>query len=232
VHGRSLRLCETFFCEGDSIPAMQILKLFLSPQVDVPDVVLQAAGNRLKRYFDQICMKQKPRKFLNASFKVAPHSAEVSDVDLLAYISQESMIVHEMDKVYDPDTKHQLPGGHAGGATTTMPDGRVLSEVFWTGGLKALKTSTSDGRGIAVANLIFHEWAHNKHASDPVAQSKGGPGDYVHFYCGGGVLGAGLSYGAAARLDMNPANMSAMARVLDAQNKQTITGLYNDALGF
>jgi hypothetical protein len=176
-------------------------------------VVLQAASNRLKRYFDQICMNQRPRKFLNASFKVAPHSGELSDVDLLAYISQASMILNEMDKVYDPGTQHQLPGGHAGG-------------------VMALKSSTSDSRGVALANLIFHEWAHNKHASDSVAQSKGGPGDYVHFYCGGGVLGGGLSYGAAARLDMNPANMSAMARVVDAQNKQTVTGLYNNDLGF
>ena len=211
---------------------MQTLRLFLSPQVDVPDVVLQAAGNRLKRYFDLICMNQKPRKFLNASFKISPHSGEVNDVDLVAYITQASMILNEMDKVHDPGTQHQLPGGHAGGATTTMPDGRVLSEVFWTGGLMALKTSNSDSRAVALANLIFHEWAHNKHASDPVAQSKGGAGDYVHFHCGGGVLGVGLSYGAAARSDMNPANMSAMARVLGAQNKQTITGLYNDDLGF
>ena len=211
---------------------MQTLKLFLSPQVDVPDIVLQAAGSRLKRYFDQICMNQKPRKFLNATFKIAPHSGEVGDVDLVAYITQNPMIVNEMDKVYDPGIQHHLPGGHAGGATTTMPDGRVLSEVFWTGGLAALKTSNSDTRAVALANLIFHEWAHHKHASDPVAQSKGGPGDYVHFYCGGGVLGMGLSYGAAARMDMNPANMSAIARVLGAQNNRTITGLYNDDLGF
>ena len=211
---------------------MQILKLFLSAQVDVPDDVLQSAGSRLKRYFDQICMNQRPRKFLNATFKFAPHSGEVSNVDLVAYITQASMILNEMDRVYDPGTQHQLPGGHAGGATTTMPDGTVLSEVFWTGGLMALKTSARDDRGTALANLIFHEWAHNKHASDPVALSKGGAGDFVHFQCGGGVLGYGLSYGAAARLDMSPGNMLAMARVLDAQNRQTLTGLYNDDLGF
>jgi len=211
---------------------MQTIKLFLSPQVDVPDEVLQAAGALLKRYFDHICMNQRPRKFLNATFKIAPHSGEVSDVDLVAYITQASMILNEMDKVYEPDIQHQLPGGHAGGGTKTMPDGTVLSEVYWTGGLMALKTSARDDRGTALANFIFHEWAHNKHSSDPVALRNGGAGDYVHFQCGGGVLSYGLSYGAAARLDMSPGNMGAMARVLDAQNRQTLTGLYNDDLGF
>ena len=211
---------------------MQTLKLFLSPQVDVPDVVLQSAGSRLKRYFDHICMSQRPRKFLNATFKVAPHSGEVSDVDLVAYITQTSMILNEMDKVYEPDIQHQLPSGHGGGGTKTMPDGTVLSEVYWTGGLMALKTSASDDRGTALANLIFHEWAHNKHSSDPTALSNGGAGDYVHFQCGGGVLGRSVSYGAAARFDMSGANMLAMARVLDAQNKQNLSGLYNDDLGF
>lgn len=211
---------------------MQPLKLFLSPQVDVPDDVLQAAAKQLRRYFDLICMNQKPRKFLNAIVKVSPHSGEVGDLDLLAYITQGSLILNLMDKVYDPSGQTARPGAHAGGLTATMPDGRVLSEVFWTGGLMALKTSSSDLRGIALGNLIFHEWAHNKHSSDSLARSKGGVSDYVHFNCGGGVLGLGVSYGAAARLDMNPANMNAMARVLDAQNKQSISGLYNDDLGF
>jgi len=211
---------------------MQTLKLFLSPQVAVPDDVLQSAGRRLKRYFDHICMNQKPRKFLNVTVKIAPHSGEVSDVDLVAYITQGSMIMSLMDKVYDPSGQTPRPGAHAGGLTTTMPDGRVLSEVFWTGGFTALKNSTSDLRGDALGNLIFHEWAHNKHASDPVAQSNGGPGPYVHFQCGGGVLGPGISIGGAARSDMSPANMTAMARVIGAQNKQSIAGLYNDDLGY
>ena len=42
---------------------MPILKLFISPQVEMPDVVLQDAGRRLTRYFDLICMNQKPRRF-------------------------------------------------------------------------------------------------------------------------------------------------------------------------
>jgi hypothetical protein len=215
---------------------MQTFKLFLSPQVgDLPDEVVNAAGTQLKHYFDRICLSMNPRKFFNASFTASPHAGEVGDRDLLVYITQASSILRMMNKVFEPDIEHQLPGGHIGGATKKMPDGRVLSEVFWTGGLMSLKTSTSDRRGIALANFIFHEWAHNKHTSDPVARSKGEDADggsYVHHYCGGGVLAGGLSYGRAASLDINTTNISSMARVLDASNQQSVSGLYSDDLGF
>ncbi len=213
---------------------MQTLKLFLSPQVDVPDDIVNAAGKQLKGYFDRICLSSNPRKFLNSSFKVSPHAGEVGEKDLLVYITQGSSILRLMDKVFEPDVEHHLPSGHAGGGTKKMPDGRVLSEVFWTGGLMSLKTSTSDRRGIALANFIFHEWAHNKHTSDPVALGKGedAGGNYVHLYCGGGVLAGGLSYGLAANLDINTANISSMVRVLDASNLQSVSGLYSDNLGF
>lgn len=214
---------------------MQTLKLFISPQADVPDIVLQDAGKQLTRYFDLICMNQRPRKFLNSTFKISPHAGEVSDVDLVAYITQSSMILNLMDNVYDPGNDHsQLLSGHPGGGTTTMPDGGVLSEVYWTGGLMALKTSAIDRRGIALANLIFHEWAHNKHTSDPTAlrNGEGNHGAHVHFFCGGGPLQLGLSYGALAGINNINTNIAAMARVLDAQNKQSIAGLYNDDLGF
>ena len=214
---------------------MQTFKLFLSPQVDVPDDVLQATGKRLKGYFDQICLQQRPRKFLNTTFKISPHSGEVSDSDLLAYITQGSSIINLMDKVFDPGVDHQsLLTGHAGGLTATLPDRGVLSEVFWTGGVTALKTSAEDRRAVCLANLIFHEWVHNKHSSDPLAVSKGeANGDYVHFFCGGGMLQRGVSLGAMSRIDNpNATNISAMARVLDAQNKQSIYGLYSDKYGF
>jgi hypothetical protein len=209
---------------------MPVLKLFLSPQVDVPDKVLDDAGKRLKRYFDTICLAMNPRKFSNATVKVSPHAAEAADGDLVVYITQSSCIVNLMDRVFEPDVQHVLPSAHGGGGTKMMPDGRVLSEVYWTGGLMSLKTSTSDTRGIALANLIFHEWAHNKHSSDPLALSSNG--DFVHTSCGGGILMPRLSYGVAARLDINSDNIHSMARVLGANNKQSISGLYSDEYGF
>jgi hypothetical protein len=208
---------------------MPVLKLFLSPQVDVPDKVLDDAGRRLKRYFDTICLAMNPRQFSSATVKISPHSGEVGNSDLLVYLTQSSSILNLMDKVFEPGVQHQLPSAHGGGGTKMMPDGRVLSEVYWTGGLMSLKTSTSDTRGIALANLIFHEWAHNKHSSDPLALSSG---DFVHTSCGGGILMARLSYGVAARLDINSDNIHSMARVLGAANKQSISGLYSDEYGF
>ncbi|HVN17170.1 MAG TPA: hypothetical protein VMU05_00305 [Dongiaceae bacterium] len=214
---------------------MQTLKLFLAPQVAVPDNVLQAAGAQLKSYFDQVCMNQAPRMFLSATVKINPHAGEVGDRDLLVYITDESSIVRLMDRVFEPGVDHApMLSGHGGGGTATMPDGRVRSEVYWGSGLNALKTSTQDLRATALANLIFHEWAHNKHASDSQALSKGeaSGGQYVHLYCGFGVLQRGLAYGALGRIHNISANISAMARVIGAQNKQSISGLYNDDLGF
>lgn len=212
---------------------MPPFKLFLSPQVSVPDDVMQAAGTRLKRYFDQICLNQNPRKYSNAIFKISPHAGEIGDRDLLVYITQTPLGVTLLDKVYDPERKGPRPGGHAGGVTIGFPDGRVLSEVYWTSALMALKTSTVDNRAKALANFIFHEWAHNKLISDSVALSNGGTNYYVHNSCGGGMLQTNISVGAMARFD-HPTigNISAMARVLDAQNKQSTAGLFNDDLGF
>jgi hypothetical protein len=47
------------------------------------------------------------------------------------------------------------------------------------------------------------------------------------------MLQTNISVGAMARFD-HPTigNISAMARVLDAQNKQSTAGLFNDDLGF
>jgi hypothetical protein len=145
---------------------MQPFKLFLSPQVSVPNDVLQATGTRLKRYFDQICLNQNPRKYTNAIFKISPHAGEVGDRDLLAYITQASLAVTLLDKIYDPEHKSPRPGGQAGGVTVGFPDGQVLSEVYWTGTLVALQNSAGDNRAKALANFIFHEWAHNKLNSD------------------------------------------------------------------
>jgi hypothetical protein len=212
---------------------MPIFKLFLSPQVAVPDEVLDDAGKRLKRYFDTICLAMNPRKFSGSTFKISPHSAEVAEGDLVVYITQSSSIINLLDKVFEPDVQHLLPSAHGGGGTKKMPDGRVLSEVYWTGGLMSLKRSNSDTRGVALANLIFHEWAHNEHASDALALSQGEiTGDFVHTSCGGGILAARLPYGAAARLDISADNIRSMARVLGAPNKQSISGLYSDEYGF
>src|SRR5258708_6208190 len=113
---------------------MQFFKLFISPQVDVPADVIDAAAIRLKGYFDQIALSTTPRKYSQATCKVSPHGGEVGDRDLLVYLTQASMTVSLYDKVFEPGVQHSLPG-RPGGGTKKLPDGKVLSEVFWTGGL-------------------------------------------------------------------------------------------------
>lgn len=206
---------------------MAVFKLFLKALTDkVPDDVLQATGRQLKSYFDRILMAQPTRTFTGVTFKVGPNAGEIGDKDLLGYISGgDSFIIKEMNRL-DPSIPHQLPPGSAGGGTTVMPGGGVCSEVFWTGGLIHLKTSTQDKRAHALANLVFHEWAHNKYLSDPDAMSKNeANGDYVHVYCGNGVLQSGMSYGQAANWDINQANIAAMAKVLGNSSKQYTAGL-------
>jgi hypothetical protein len=210
---------------------MQPFKFFLAPLVDVPDDVLEAAGARLKRYLDSIIDETKSRMFSHSTFKLSPHAAEVGTLDLLAYITQRSLIVGMMNQIFEPDVKHSLPGT-PGGGTKKMPDGAVLSEVFWTGGYMELRTTAL--RGTALANAIFHEFVHNKHVGDPTA-TRGGEepkGTFVHTQCGGGILQDRFSIKGAAQMDINSHNRKCMARVLDRTNKQETLGLYDDDCGF
>jgi hypothetical protein len=206
---------------------MQPLKLFIKSQTsNAPGDVLQATGTRLKHYFDRICAQQTRRTFLNATFKVDPSAGEVGDLDLLVYITDGgSYIKRQLDSVFEPGVEHLLPG-HPGGGTKKMPNGAVLSEVYWTGGISGLKRAAYDKRAAALANFIFHEWVHNKYSSDPDALSKGEVnGDFVHQFCGGGVLGSSLSYVQAADWEINQANVTAILKVLDKPNKQYTSGL-------
>jgi len=202
---------------------MPTLKLFLKARTDkVPDDVLHSAGMKLREYFVSIYRKQSPGSSPDVLFKVNPSPGEIGEKDLLVYITEgNSYIIHELDRL-DPGPAHELPPGHNGGGTKKMPNGEVLSEVPWTGGL----AFSGVGRAQALANLIFHEWVHNKYANDARALGMGEVnGAYVHTQCGGGVLAAELSYFTAARSTINEDNRAAMLRVIDRANKQYTAGL-------
>lgn len=202
---------------------MTMFKFHISTQVDVPDVVLQEAGKRLKNYFDRTCLATKPQKYTGSVFTLNPHNGQVGSKDLLCYITQASMIL----RIF-PDAKRS---GRGGGATVETPSG-LLSEVYWTGGLQAVGSSAK--QGIALANLVFHEFAHNKHLSDKRALDQGerNGGVFVHTACGGGIFSAAVNYKISAISDANPDNIKAMARVLDNDNKQYPFGLFDDDFGF
>ena len=202
---------------------MTVFKFYLSAQVDVPNAVLQKAGQRLTGYFNRVCQSMTPRKFTHALFKLNPHSGELGSKDLLCYITQSSMILRMF-----PDAQRS---GRGGGGTVETPHG-LLSEVFWTGGLRGV--GSVDRQGIALANLAFHEFAHNKYLSDRLAIQNGekSGGVFVHSSCGMGILTGGISYGFAATADANSDNVKAMARVLDNENKQYPFGLFSDETGY
>jgi hypothetical protein len=207
---------------------MAPFKVFLSPQVDVEAKALTDAASILKGYFDQIIAATSPRSFSTTTVKVSPHANEVGERDLLAYITIESLIVLYYDRVYEPGKVHSLPGS-PGGGTKLLPSGEVLSEVYWTGGFKTLPAAK---RGTALANLIFHEFGHNKLQTDSVAAAQGGPGLFLHTSCGNGPFRDNMTIGLASNLTINQLNIKSMARVLDAANKQALFGLYSDELGF
>jgi len=202
---------------------MPTIKLFIKAlTTKVPGDVVQAAGMKLQEYFVSIYKMQSPGSSPNVPFKANPSVGEVGDRDLLAYITDgRSYIIQEMDRL-DPGPPHELPSGHAGGGTKKMPNGQILSEAAWTGGL----ATSGVGRAQGLANLIFHEWVHNKYANDARAFGLGEvTGNYVHTQCGGGVLAAGISYYAAARATINDDNRAAMLRVIDQANRQYTAGL-------
>ena len=192
---------------------MPSIKLFIKTQANVPDLVLQAAGAKLREYFLSIYSRQGSSSPANVVLRANPSVGDVGDGDLLVYITNgSSYILREMDKL-EPGPPHELPPGHpAGGGTKKMPGGSVLSEVAWTGGL------ATSGHGLVaqgLANLIFHEWVHNKYANDTRALGLGEiNGAYVHTQCGGGILAAELTYYNAARSTINDDNKAAMLRVI------------------
>jgi hypothetical protein len=207
---------------------MAPFKVFLAPVVDVEPQALTDAASTLTGYFDQIIRATSPRAFTSTVVKVSPHANEVGERDLLAYITINSLIVLYYDKVYEPDVKHSLPGS-PGGGTKLLPSGEVLSEVYWTGGFQSLPAAK---RGTALANLIFHEFGHNKLQRDPVAVAQGGSDIFLHTSCGQGPFMDRMTIGLASNLTMTPGNIKSMARVLNAANKQARFGLFSDELGF
>jgi len=208
-----------------------LFNVFLAPLVSIPNDVLKETTGVLRNYFNQICWSMKPAVFSGATVRISPNAGDVGNRDLLAYITQASLILTLFDRVYEPGVTHSLPGT-PGGGTRKCGTG-IVSEVYWTGGRMELKTVHA--RGLALANLIFHEFAHNKHYSDALALSKGElpTGIYVHTECGDGVLLGGTNYGRMANISQLTAkNISSMARVLNEANEQNTCGLFNEKLGY
>jgi hypothetical protein len=172
--------------------------------------VVNLAGIRLKSYFDRIIPKMKRQIFNGSKFGNAPVAGGVTDLDLLVYVVTGSLIV-----AVDPTATIHSPGG----ATATFADGTTLSEVYWP----YINKQKDGAKHIALANLAFHEFAHNKY---------GPPADEVHINGGGGILGNPVMPAAISGSQPNPDNETFMASILDRHVQQSKCGLFSDELGF
>ena len=143
----------------------------------------------------------------------------VGDMDLLVYI------VANRKNTLMP-TVPATP--EAAGRTQPFPNG-VLSEVFASRAMDDGKLFGLIGglfanhprQGIALANLAFHELAHNKWWGLPEAERKkynvANRSEDTHLV--GGVMGTGLNQG-FENLDITPENVNLMATMIQYSVKQ------------
>jgi hypothetical protein len=172
--------------------------------------VVNLAAIRLKSYFDRIIQKMNPQIFNGSKFGATPVAKGVTDLDLLVYVVTSSIIL-----AVDPTQTIHSPGG----ATAIFADGTTLSEVYWP----FIKKQKDGAKHIALANLAFHEFAHNKY---------GGPADDVHVNGGGGILGRPVMPAAISGSHPNLDNETFMASILDRHVQQSTCGLYSEELGY
>lgn len=117
--------------------------------------------------------------------------------------------------ILDPSKTIHSPGG----ATATFADRSTLSEVYWP----YVKKQKDGAKHIALANLAFHEFAHNKYD---------GTGQDAHLDGGGGILGKPVMPAAISGSSPNGDNEKFMASILSRQVPQSMCGLYSEELGY
>jgi hypothetical protein len=189
---------------------MAIFKFYIVSLTDTDTNVVNAAAMRLKSYFDRIIQKMNPKTFSGSQFGTTPAAGSVTDLDLLVYVVTGSVIT-----AVDPSRQIHSPGG----ATATFADGTAFSEVYWP----YIKKQKDGAKQIALANLAFHEFAHNKYD---------GTGNDVHVDGGGGLLGNPVMPAAISGSIPNPDNETFMASILNRHVQQSTCGLYSSQLGF
>jgi hypothetical protein len=189
---------------------MAIFKFYIVPLTETDANVVNAAALRLKSYFDRIIRQMNPKIFTSSQFGITPAAVSVTDLDLLVYVVTTSIIT-----AVDPSkTIHS-----AGGATATFADGSMLSEVYWP----YVKKQKDGAKHIALANLAFHEFAHNKYD---------GTGNDAHVDGGGGILGMPVMPAAISGSTPNRDNEAFMASNLNRHVRQSTCGLYSEEAGF
>lgn len=113
---------------------------------------------RLQDYFTRCVNGSKTRFFSSANVSFTA-SQTISDLDLLVYFvpGVEFTLVKEK------------PSEGAAGRTISSPNG-ILSEVFANRAME--EGNKPEAQGIALANLAFHELAHNKSHALPSTETE------------------------------------------------------------
>lgn len=195
---------------------MAILKVYVKSLVKSEegfDEALNYCKGKLQNYFTNCVRHTNNRLFSAAEVSLTPHSRGITDLDLLVYIvaSRDSTVMPGV--VASPD---------AAGRTYSFPDG-VISEIFANRAMNDGKLLGMIGgpfanrtrQGIALANLAFHELAHNKWFGFPDEEKArfrvDDPENKTHAV--GGVMGTGLNNG-FGNLNITPQNINVMAAML------------------
>lgn len=161
--------------------------------------MLAVTRTRLTSYYTKIATAA------NATFSgitVVTGSTSVGPKDLLCYIvsSVSSSAISSWAAV--------TGGDNVTGNTLCDADGKIsASEVYLD-----IATKNADNLGNMLANIIFHEFMHNKECADP---------DTVHDSGGGGLAAAG---GIKDYMDINPDNVTFMKTRIARDIKQWTDG--------
>jgi hypothetical protein len=154
-----------------------------------------AITDRLKALFNEVITKGKVSAYQQTDVNWRQDCpASIPDDQLLVYV-----LSSQMDSVV---TKKFKTGSQGVTGTTAWetPSGLTGSEVY---------ASTSKGSGLVLANVIFHEFMHNKgHWSDEALHPDGG--------MAGGTVDD--------KTELNQKNIVRMARVLAARHPQWTGG--------
>jgi len=163
---------------------------------------MYAVGNNLVEYFSKICAKTKDFD-ATAKFSWEPDASKIQENELLVYVlptSGRSIVAKKTTNALGPT-----------GSTFPTASG-VISEVY----LDVMQGDPDLAR--LVANLIFHEWMHNKLD----AYTAGAPVQDVHVQGGRGLATAGAIKSGDRPSDLN---ISLMAKHLGRTHPQYTTDL-------
>ncbi len=195
------------------------LKSFVKPYEDF-NKALEHCKQRLYTYFLNCLAHPNNKIFKSVQISSGAHSSSVGEMDLLVYV-----IANHANRLI----RNRFVRDTAGGATTDFSDG-VYCEVYADRAMDEGKIlfglfgANHHEQGIALANLAFHELAHNKWRGLPadlrqkykITDEK----ENIH-QVGEGLMNGTIEEGKVANLIMTNRNIEVMAALIQHAVKQS-----------